>query len=252
MRDPHITLGPDGFYHMVWTSSWTEPVIGYASSRDLINWSEQRGLTPMAHEPGARNVWAPETFYDGDTGQYLLFWATTMPGRFPETDKQGDNGLDHRMYLTTTKDFRAFTPTRLFYDHGFNVIDATIVKEGRRYIMFLKDETRHPVPLKKIRYAVSDRAIGPYGQPSDPITGEYWAEGPSAIKIDQRWIVYFDKYRDRRYGAVASTDLEQWEDISTDVKFPEGTRHGTVLRVSGKVLGRLRELAQPLTSDACE
>ena len=247
MRDPHITLGPDGFYHMVWTSSWTEPVIGYASSRDLINWSPQRGITPMAHEPGARNVWAPETFYDADTGQYLLFWATTIPGRFPETDKQGDNGLNHRMYLTTTKDFKAFTPTRLFYDHGFNVIDATIVKEGRRYIMFLKDETRHPVPQKNIRYAVSDRAIGPYGRPSDPITGEYWAEGPSATKIGKRWIVYFDKYRDRRYGAVASADLEQWEDISTDVKFPEGARHGTILRVPDKVLGTLRENIQ-----ACE
>ncbi len=59
MRDPHITLGTDGTYHMVWTSSWKEPVIGYATSRDLIRWSEQRAITPMAHEPGARNVWAP-------------------------------------------------------------------------------------------------------------------------------------------------------------------------------------------------
>ncbi len=242
MRDPHITLGPDGLYHMVWTSSWTEPVIGYASSKDLVNWSEQRGITPMAHEPAARNVWAPETFYDGDSGQFLLFWATTIPGRFPETDKLGDNGLNHRMYLTTTKDFRSFTPTRVFYDQGFNVIDATIVKEGRRYIMFLKDETRHPIPQKNIRYAVSDRATGPYGPPSNPITGNYWAEGPSAIKVGKRFIVYFDRYRDRRYGAVASTDFEQWEDISSKVEFPEGARHGTVFRVSAEVLSGLRSV----------
>ncbi|HEX8142434.1 MAG TPA: glycoside hydrolase family 43 protein [Pyrinomonadaceae bacterium] len=242
MRDPHITIGPDGMFHMVWTSSWTDPVIGYAASRDLINWSEQRAITPMTKEPTARNVWAPETFYDAKTKRYLLFWATTIPGRFPETEQSGDNNYNHRIYLTTTQDFKTFAPTSLFYDQGFNVIDATIVKDGSRYIMFLKDETRQPVAKKNIRYAVSKRAMGPYGAASEPVTGKYWAEGPTAIKIGGRWIVYFDKYRDHRYGAVASVDLKQWEDISAQVQFPAGARHGTVLRVPQAVLTRLLEL----------
>ena len=242
MRDPHITEGPDGTFHMVWTSSWTDPVIGYAASKDLINWSEQRSITPVTKEPSARNVWAPETFYDTKTKQYLLFWATTIPDRFPETDRSGDNKLNHRIYLTTTKDFRTFTPTRLFYDQGFNVIDSTIVKDGSRYIMFLKDETKEPVAKKNLRYAVSSRAMGPYGQASEPITGNYWAEGPTAIKIGKRWVVYFDKYRDHRYGAVASGDLKQWEDISAQVRFPAGARHGTVLRVRQSILLKLLEL----------
>jgi predicted GH43/DUF377 family glycosyl hydrolase len=242
MRDPHITEGPDGTFHMVWTSSWTDPVIGYAASKDLINWSEQRSIMPVTKEPLARNVWAPETFYDAKTKQYLLFWATTIPGRFPETDQTGDNNLNHRIYLTTTKDFKTFTPASLFYDHGFNVIDSTIVKDGSRYIMFLKDETKQPVAKKNLRYAVSSRAMGPYGQASAPITGNYWAEGPTAIKIGQRWIVYFDKYRDHRYGAVASGDLKQWEDISAQVRFPERARHGTVLRVRQSILSKLLEL----------
>jgi hypothetical protein len=242
MRDPHIALGEGGLYHMVWTTSWTEPVIGYANSRDLINWSEQRAITPMTHEPEARNVWAPETFYDVEEGRHLLFWATTIPGRFPETDNTGDRGQNHRIYLTTTKDFRTFTPTRLFYDRGFNVIDATIATDGWRYIMFLKDETRMPVAKKSIRYAVSQKAAGPYGPASAPITGKYWAEGPSAIKIGKRWIVYFDKYTEKRYGAVASTDLRRWEDISEQVQFPAGARHGTVLRIPQAVLTKLLEL----------
>lgn len=37
MRDPSICQGPDGIYHLVWTSSWTDRIIGYASSRDLIH-----------------------------------------------------------------------------------------------------------------------------------------------------------------------------------------------------------------------
>ncbi|HEY6187599.1 MAG TPA: glycoside hydrolase family 43 protein [Pyrinomonadaceae bacterium] len=242
MRDPHITEGPDGTFHMVWTSSWTDPVIGYAASKDLINWSEQQAITPMTKEPDARNVWAPETFYDAQTRQYLLFWATTIPGRFPDTDQSGDNNLNHRIYLTTTKDFKTFAPTRLFYDQGFNVIDSTIIKDGSRYIMFLKDETKQPVAKKNLRYAVSSRAMGPYGQASPPITGNYWAEGPTAIKIGRKLIVYFDKYRDHRYGAVASIDLNRWEDISAQVRFPEGARHGTVLRVRQAVLLKLLEL----------
>jgi hypothetical protein len=242
MRDPHITLGRDGLFHMVWTSSWTDPVIGHATSKDLIHWSEQQAIAPMTNEPTARNVWAPETFYDASAKQYLLFWATTIPGRFPETDTSGDNGLNHRIYLTTTKDFKTFTPTRLFYDQGFSVIDATMVKDGTRYIMFFKDETRHPVVQKNLHYAVSARATGPYGPASAPMTGQYWAEGPSAIKIGNRWIVYFDKYREHRYGAVASSDLKQWEDISAQVQFPQGVRHGTVLRVSQPVLAKLLEM----------
>ena len=72
MRDPQITMGPDGLFHMVWTTSWSDQVIGYATSKDLINWSRQRGFTPMNREPTALNVWAPELFYDSSKREYLL------------------------------------------------------------------------------------------------------------------------------------------------------------------------------------
>src|SRR5690606_28588980 len=38
MRDPCIIRGGDGRFHMVWTVSWTDRDIGYASSTDLQNW----------------------------------------------------------------------------------------------------------------------------------------------------------------------------------------------------------------------
>ena len=44
MRDPCLLRGPDGTFHLVWTASWTGNFIGYASSRDLIHWSNQRAL----------------------------------------------------------------------------------------------------------------------------------------------------------------------------------------------------------------
>jgi hypothetical protein len=239
MRDPCIIQGPDDRFHMVWTTSWGDKGIGYASSEDLMHWSDQKYLPVMAHEEKALNCWAPEVFYDSDKEQYLIFWATTIEGKFAETLGKGDEKYNHRMYCVTTRDFEEFSETRLFYEPGFNVIDSTVARSGNRYVMFLKNETRHP-PEKNIRVAYADAAEGPYGKPSQPISGADWAEGPTAIRMAEYWYVYFDKYTKHRYGAVRSKDLEHWEDISDTISFPDGTRHGTVLRVGWTVLNKLR------------
>lgn len=240
MRDPCIIRGQDGIFHMVWTVSWNERGIGYASSKDLLNWSEQQYLPVMQHEDSARNCWAPEIFYDAAKKEYMIFWATTIPGRFPSTEKTGDDKYNHRIYYTITKDFKTFSKTALLYDQGFNVIDATIIQEGKQYIMILKDETRNP-PQKNLRVASSGRVNGEYGKPSSSITGDYWAEGPTVLKLKDQWIVYFDKYTLHTYGAVVSKDLKQWTDISDRISFPKGTRHGTAFIISRKEFGKLLE-----------
>ena len=137
----------------------------------------------MHHEPTARNCWAPELFYDDQEKRYLIYWATTIPGRFAETDSSGDNRYNHRMYYTTTEDFVDFSETKLLYDQGFNVIDATIQKIDDEYVMFLKDETRYPQAEKNIRIATSAELLDNYSTASEPITGN-WVEGPTAIKTD--------------------------------------------------------------------
>jgi beta-xylosidase len=238
MRDPCIIRTRDGIFHLVWTTGWTEKGIGYASSRDLVNWSEQKYLRVMDREPTALNCWAPEIFYDKKNKQFLIFWATTIPNRFPDTETAGDNVYNHRIYYITTKNFVTFSETRLFYDKGFNVIDATINNNDGDYIMFLKDETRVP-PQKNIRFATSDNLLGPYSAPSGPITGNYWAEGPTSINLEDTWFVYFDKYTEKKMGAVISKDLKTWEDISEKITFPEGARHGSVFKVNPKNLDKL-------------
>lgn len=231
MRDPCIIRGGDGRFHMVWTVSWNERGIGYASSPDLLNWPEQKYIPVMEHEPMARNTWAPEIIYDPKRKEYMIYWATTITGRFPQKDTAAESQYNHRIYYVTTRDFKNFSKTRLLYEPGFSVIDASIVKDGKKYVMFLKNETRWPVE-KNIRIATARKLKGPYSEPSEPITGNYWAEGPTAIKAGGQWLVYFDKYRDHAYGAVASPDLKNWTDISGKVHFPKGTRHGTVFTVS--------------------
>ncbi len=238
MRDPCIIRGTDNKFHMVWTVSWNDRGIGYASSPDLVNWSKQQYIPVMAHEDSARNCWAPEITYDAKKKQYMIHWATTIPGRFAAGDTSGDVKYNHRMYYVTTKDFKKFSRTKLLYDKGFNVIDASIVPDGKQFIMFLKDETRYP-PQKNIRVATSAKLTEGYSKPSVPITGSYWAEGPTAIKIGGHWIVYFDKYRDHKYGAVASPDLINWTDISDKIQMPAGIRHGTVFTMTNAELSKL-------------
>ena len=241
MRDPCIIIGGDGKFHMVWTVSWSEKGIGYASSNDLVNWSEQQYIPVMEHEPATRNTWAPEITFDQRNNRYVIYWASTIPGRFTETESAGDDKYNHRLYYSTTKDFKTFSKTALLYDQGFNVIDATMVPAEDRYIMFLKDETRTP-PQKNIRLAFSEKDdITKFGKPSAPITGNYWAEGPTVVKINSEWIVYFDKYTQHKYGAVSSSDLEQWKDISDQIVMPQGMRHGSVLKITETQLRKLQD-----------
>ena len=245
MRDPCIIQGPDGTFHMVWTVSWGEKGIGYAYSKNLIQWSEQQYLPVMEHEPDAKNCWAPEIFYDDSARQFIIFWATTIPGKFPETDNQSSQGppapgYNHRIYSVTTKDFKNFSKTRLFYNHGFNVIDATIVRDKGRFVMFLKDESNKPFSVQKnIRIAASPLAEGPYGPPSEPVTGKNWAEGPTVIRINGKWYLYFDRYILHRYGLMVSKDMSSWTDLSQALTYPEGMRHGTAFQVPESILIKL-------------
>ncbi len=241
MRDPCLAHGPDGTFHLVWTSGWTTEsgkVIGYAHSKDLVHWSEQKAIPLMENEPATRNIWAPEIFYESAQNRWLLFWSSTIPGKFPETDKTGDDGYNHRVYCANTTDFEKFSPSRLLLDPGFNVIDATLLQVGQKFYMFFKDERKQPLK-KNLRYGVADQPDGPYEPPSEPFTGD-WVEGPSAIKIGDEYFVYFDHYaQPQHYGAVRSRNLRQWEDCSLEMKFPKGQRHGTVLRVSGQIADAL-------------
>jgi beta-xylosidase len=223
---------------MVWTDSWDSRTIGHASSRDLVRWSPQQAIGVMEHEPRALNCWAPEVVYDEGKRRYLIFWSTTIPGRFAETEGRGDDRYNHRIYSTTTADFRTFTPTRLLFDGGFNVIDATLLRGEDKWHLIVKDETLRPVK-KHLRLAAGDSPEGPFGDLSAPFT-ESWVEGPSAIRIGDEHLIYFDRYREQRYGAVRSRDLRTWEDVTSRVEFPRGARHGTVLRVPETIVAGLR------------
>lgn len=239
MRDPCVTRGPDGTFHMVWTTAWDGQTIGYASTTDFVHWSPQRAIPVMAQEEGTRNCWAPEVIFDPKRQEFLIFWASTVRGKFPETQANEEKAYNHRIYCTTTKDFKTFTPTRLFFEPGFNVIDATILPSHGRYYLIVKDETATP-PKKHLRIASSDDLAGPWKDLSAPFTRD-WVEGPTALQIGEDTVVYFDVYREHHYGAVRSRDLKTWEDVTDKIRLPKGIRHGTVISVPIEVVQALED-----------
>jgi len=243
MRDPCVLQGPDGMFHMVWTDSWHSQTIGYASSKDLITWNEQKDLSVMKNEPSVQNCWAPEVVFDAKRKEFIFFWASTVPGRFPDTDFGGKNDGNHRIYFTTTKDFQVFTPAKLFFNPGFNCIDSTVMALSGKFYMFFKDETKVPRPMKNLRLATADDIAGPYAVDTQPVTPPgSWGEGPTALHAGNLTYLYFDAYTKHHYAALRSSDLRNWEDVTPQLIMPKGIRHGTAFAVSADVLKRLLDM----------
>ena len=222
MRDPSITHGPDGTWHLVWTAAWKgNNGFGYAHSKDLVHWSEQKFIPVMAHEPTVCDVWAPELFYDEKGKQFIIAWASTIPGRFPDYLEPSTN--NHRMYFTTTRDFRTFAPTKLFLDPGFSVIDCQILKDDSRYVLLLKDNTR---PRRNIRVAFGSTPLGPWRDISANLTTNF-TEGPAGLKIGDDWLIYYESYQAHHYSALKTRDFKTFTDVTSQMIFPPGLKHGT-------------------------
>jgi hypothetical protein len=135
------------------------------------------------------------------------------------------------MYFTTTRDFQTFTPTKLFLDPGFSVIDCQIIstrssgresaqtsdkasdgansrsllqESGPAYVLILKDNTR---PQRNIRVAFSDTPLGPWRDIS-PIFTEKLTEGPCGLKLGDDWFIYYDSYNAKHYSAMKTRDFK--------------------------------------------
>ncbi len=238
MRDPSIVVGPDSTFHLVWTIAWKgDTGFGYSSSRDLVNWSEQRRIPAMDSVASTQNLWAPELFYDDVKGQYMVVYASCVP------DVGFDVGIEeeknnHRLYYVTTKDFTTFSDPKLFYEPGFSCIDATLVKRGPEdYVMVVKDNTR---PNRNIKVAFAKDAEGPYTAASEPFT-ESFTEGPSVAKVGDEYYIYYDTYRKFIYSAHKTSDFKTFTDVTDSISVPSGHKHGTIFRAPRSVVEKLIE-----------
>ena len=128
-------------------------------SHDLVNWTEGR-LIEVAH-PNAGMAWAPEMIYCEETGEYVIFFSSTILN-------EAKNAIHERdcIYYTTTRDFVHFGETKKFlknqpYPAGQEdprkssdspqainnnerkIIDASVMKIGDYYYAAAKDGDNH-------------------------------------------------------------------------------------------------------------
>lgn len=237
LRDPHILRAPDGVFHMVWTSGWKDRGIGYATSRDLVTWSEQRYLPLVEDVDDARTCWAPEVYYDDKNQGFVVVWSSDVPAASPIPNPRGGY---HRAYYVTTKDFLTFSPRRMLFDPGFNNIDSTIVEKDGKYLLMFKETDDQPNHVwGRVGAAVSDQLTGPYQLLDSPLIEKERVEGPAVAVVGGRTLLYVDYYAEGRYGLRETTDWEEWRNRDSECATVPGQRHGSILTVPREVLLRL-------------
>ena len=227
-----------GSTNLLWTTAWEGVTIGHATSADLIHWSPQRALPVMATVPGTRNCWAPEAIYDPAARHWMIFWSSTVTGRFTDTAGTSESGYNHRLWSSTTTDFVTFTPPQPLYDPGFSLIDGSFARapDGSLHLI-IKDETLTP-PRKWLRSAPAQSPAGPFGPLSPPFSPS-WVEGPMTAQVGDALICYYDVYKEGRWGAAMTRDMVTWRDVSTRLAMPPGARHGSLLRVPRRIIAAL-------------
>lgn len=230
MRDPSFARGPDGAFHLTWTSG--REGFGYAHSKDLVNWSEPRFIT-INHgdlaDSDPRATWAPDVVYDQNRGEFIVSFAyatQTIPGL------QSSYKGDFQIYYVTTKDFETFSAPKLLLNPHPDIyeIDPALIKNGNGYTAFFKIESNNRTDGRKdgIHYAFADKLEGPWSPPSAERLPNNLdnSEGPSPIKLGKNFIVYYD--RPAGLQAATSKDLRHWTDITDKLDAPYNFRHGTI------------------------
>lgn len=138
MRDPNIYFdSTTGVFHMTWTTAWLQKNIGYATSKDLIHWSDQMLIPVGKRIMGSKCCWAPEFFYDDTRDSMMVTWST-MRGR----------PAGKEAFCSYTKDFKTYSAPEVYFapeltetGEVYNVIDETILKVApNKYYLFFKDE----------------------------------------------------------------------------------------------------------------
>lgn len=150
-----------------------------------------------------------------------------------------EDGKDYyRLYYVTTKDFNAFSEAKLLYDPGFSCIDGYLLKRAPdNYVMVIKDN-RKP-KHSNLKIAFSKNAEGPFTPASEPFTEE-WSEGPCIAKVGDDYIIYYDLYRQKMYGATKTRDFIHFTNLADSIQVPAKHKHGTICKVPESIIKNLK------------
>lgn len=253
---PDICKGHDGRYYIAGNTSDASPDINIWVSADLITWEKFSIYTPNLkstpdYSYALQRIGAPKLFYDKDSQQYVLSWHT--PHKEGTKEDPERYWASQRTLYVLSKDLKTYSdhPTRLF-DWDMGTIDVFIRKIDDNYYAVLKDET-YPTLYwttgKTIRIAKSPNLLGPYSEPSAPISPNF-REAPMLIPSPDNkiWYLYYEQYPGVSYGlsiadnmngpwfqASGYTFFSDWDKYS----LPASVRHGCMITISRNEYNKL-------------
>lgn len=246
-------------------------------STDLVNWGEPI-LLPVAPK-NAGMAWAPEMIYNEKTGEYIIFFASSIMN--PETKYKAK---PNAIYYVATRDFVNFSETKLFIDNQTDgepdgkqreIIDTTVLKIGDYYYSASKDgdnaEERGGIRIMKNKNLLDANGwekvldldeldLDLSGLKIESLDNGS-LEGPELFQYNKKdWAnpevpeygLMADQYMlGTGYLPLTTTDIEDvdnskhsWkvlskEDYSFDVL---KKRHGTIMRITKEEVKRLQQI----------
>lgn len=255
---PDLCKGHDGRYYIVGNSGDSSPVINIWVSDDLITWEKFSTCTPdLKSTPdysyALQRIGAPKLFFDESSKQYVLMWHT--PHKEGTKEDPERYWASQRTLYVLSKDLKTFSdhPTRLF-DWDMGTIDVIIRKIDDQYYAILKDET-YPtlywVTGKTIRIAKAPSLLGPYSEPSAPVSPNF-REAPMLVPSPDGkiWYMYYEQYPGISYGlSIADNIRGPWYQASGYTFFsdwdkyslPASVRHGCMITISKDEYNKLVE-----------
>lgn len=228
--------GGDGAGWDAWTR-WGSRSILIWESPDLLTWSPAR-LAEVA-PPEAGMAWAPEAVRDPNTGEFLVFWSSTL---YESDDGEHLNASYSRILVSRTRDFRQFSPAEVLVDEGKSVIDMTVIVEGERIHRFLKeDQAVMPLSRRVYQETGSGFFADDFRLIAAGIGHEFYASVEAPIVFHSNtepiWYLFIDQFHryPQGYFAMWTDDLVSgnWTRLADDeFQLPENTKHGTVISLT--------------------
>ena len=248
VRDPYLLRSRDGktFYLIATDLSWALDPSGSRAVRagsrsivvwestDLTSWSEPRLVAVAPEDAGC--AWAPEAIYDEESGDYLVFWASTT---------RRDNFSKHRIWAARTTDFKTFGAPFIYIEKPNTIIDTTIVHDGSAYYRFTKDER-----VKAITLETSPKLMGPWtDMPEFSLAQLRGHEGPECYLVEPAsadkpatWCLILDHYaKGLGYQPFVTHDFASGQFTpGAGFSFPFHFRHGSVIPLTSAEYQRLQ------------
>ena len=244
-------------------------------SDDLVNW---RGPELIKAAPeNAGMAWAPEIIYCDETGEYIIFFASSIMD--PETRMKAK---PNAIYYVATRDFVNFSETKLFIDCQYDgekngkereIIDTTVIKIGDTYYSASKDGDNDE-QNGGIRIMKTKDLLNPYSwekvldldelhldltDAGVDVLDNSQLEGPEFFRYNKadrkdpsakEIGIIADRYATGQgYLPLSTSDIEDWDNRKGSWKVLSGSeysfdklkkRHGTILRITEKERARLK------------